>query len=157
MIRISEERYNYYKNLIDKRVYVPWEEFTKLEVGDTLITNVYDYHDKLVGIKEIKINEIERDFSKDYEGNVIEEGHLSGEFRVKDLYGKKFTVKNTPKGVPLIKGSVSGVFSVNIDDVEYEMTSETMAERLIKAALSYVKDTNIDCNNFESYLRNVIK
>lgn len=94
-----------YRELIDKKKWIPWEEYITLKVGDTITVNEYDSNDKLIGTSKIWISELRTEI--DSIDPKIEMGHVTGMMYKYDLsYNQVATM------------GMSGMISANVDNIK---------------------------------------
>lgn len=143
--KLSTKTLNLYNKRIELRKWISWDEYITLKVGDKLIMPEYFQDtDKRIGTREVTIEKLWRNISKDNWDAGLEHGCLCG--------GTKTTYND---GSKTSYGSIGGTFAVNLDDCEENETIESVKDKIILRALSYVSGTDIDLYQFEKYLRNL--
>lgn len=145
--KLSNKTLENYKNRIKLRQWLSWDEYITLKVGDELIMpEFFENTDKKIGTCKITIKELWKEISKDRWDVGLEHGCLSGSCI--SYYDNNDTIRY---------GYIGGTFAVNINESEEVETLESVKNKVIKAAISYISEFSdlIDIENYEKYLRSV--
>lgn len=107
MIKVTDAVLEQIKENMERGSWIPWNEFLKLKVNDTIKIPSYNHNDELIGYEIVKINKIEIQHPnwEDWGGATI--GHISGWYTKEYLDKEKFSDE----------GGMSGVLSVKTDEI----------------------------------------
>lgn len=151
MIKVTDRVLKQIKENIERGSWIPWNEFLKLKIDDTIKIPSYNHNDELIGYKIIKINRIEIQHPnwEDWGGATI--GHISG------LY----TIEYLDKEKEPDSGGMAGVISVKTDEIANfnQITAKNIYKDNLNVYSSFddainkwIKENNIERSelNFET-------